>query len=72
MVTRKAFRSGGCVVVALPKHIRTALKILPGTPLTLIVRDRALVISRAVTTPESMVGTDHAGQVLRETREDNP
>lgn len=68
MKMRKAFKTGGCVVVALPTEYRSALKILPGSQLTVQLINKTIVLSRAITTPEHMLGTDHAGEALREVR----
>jgi antitoxin component of MazEF toxin-antitoxin module len=69
MLVRKAFRTGRCTVVAIPKKYAEALKILPGTVLTLTIRDRALIVSRALVTNESHYAGDipaSAGTTVRE------
>lgn len=54
MILKRAFRTGHCLVVAIPKAYAEALKIVPGTSLVLTLKDRALHYSRAVVSPESM------------------
>lgn len=59
MLLRKVFRTGRCTVVAIPKKYAEALKILPGTVLTMTLSDKALHLSRAIVTKES----SYAGEV---------
>lgn len=54
MVLRNAFKTGRCLVVAIPKKYAEALRIVPGTPLCVSLSNRTLLISRGVITPESM------------------
>jgi antitoxin component of MazEF toxin-antitoxin module len=48
MKVRNAFRSGHALVLAIPKDYATALRIVPGTPLVLELRDGAIHIARGV------------------------
>jgi antitoxin component of MazEF toxin-antitoxin module len=66
MVTRKIFRTSGCVVLAIPRVYRDALQWLPGTEVTVQLKDRALVIARAIVTPESVLDEpDSKGAPIR-------
>jgi antitoxin component of MazEF toxin-antitoxin module len=56
MALRKVFKTGGTVVVAIPKSFRDALRLVPGTPVVVTLKDRALTITRAVITGENLLG----------------
>jgi antitoxin component of MazEF toxin-antitoxin module len=53
MLQRKAFKTGHCLAFAIPKKYAEALKILPGTWLTVTLENRAIHISRAIVASES-------------------